>query len=282
MDKANDNLFISIAKSLYFIEKNKNIFVNDEVAKNIEEEEIIKFMDGFKWTYINENNLMSESEIIVSESLDFGRNLFYIDKLRKKRGRPIIGTSKIKKKTHGKCDFDNLERKIQVHFLNFLINFCNDALKLEFGYTSNKFSFKKINYSDKTTINYKQTSYLKNLKIKDILNFKISDKYSKSDESANKDLLKRVTGTSIWLDKIFEMKYLQLFNYYYNECEPLNKIFIENKDISFSSKTKSFFCLLEKNIDLKNELINTVKNIYFNGNNNSNTFNTFFTVTNCN
>lgn len=281
MDKANDNLFISIAKSLYFIEKNKNIFVNDEVAKNIEEE-IIKFMDGFKWTYIYENNLMSESEIIASESLDFGRNLFYIDKLRKKRGRPIIGTSKIKKKTHGKCDFDNLERKIQVHFLNFLINFCNDALKLEFGYTSNKFSFKKINYSDKTTINYKQTSYLKNLKIKDILNFKISDKYSKSDESANKDLLKRVTGTSIWLDKIFEMKYLQLFNYYYNECEPLNKIFIENKDISLSSKTKSFFCLLEKNIDLKNELINTVKNIYFNGNNNSNTFNTFFTVTNCN
>ena len=281
MDKANDNLFISIAKSLYFIEKNKNIFVNDEIAKNIEEE-IIKFMDGFKWTYINENNLMSESEIIARESLNFGRNLFYIDKLRKKRGRPIIGTSKIKKKTHGKCDFDNLERKIQVHFLNFLINFCNDALKLEFGYTSNKFSFKKINYSDKTTINYKQTSYLKNLKIKDILNFKISDKYSKSDESANKDLLKRVTGTSIWLDKIFEMKYLQLFNYYYNECEPLNKIFIENKDISLSSKTKSFFCLLEKNIDLKNELINTVKNIYFNGNNNSNTFNTFFTVTNCN
>ena len=225
---------------------------------------------------------MSESEIIARESLNFGRNLFYIDKLRKKRGRPIIGTSKIKKKTHGKCDFDNLERKIQVHFLNFLINFCNDALKLEFGYTSNKFSFKKINYSDKTTINYKQTSYLKNLKIKDILNFKISNKYSKSDESANKDLLKRVTGTSIWLDKIFEMKYLQLFNYYYNECEPLNKIFIENKDISLSSKTKSFFCLLEKNIDLKNELINTVKNIYFNGNNNSNTFNTFFTVTNCN
>ena len=281
MDKANDNLFISIAKSLYFIEKNKNIFVNDEVAKNIEEE-IIKFMDGFKWTYINENNLMSESEIIASESLNFGRNLFYLDKLRKKRGRPIIGTSKIKKKTHGKCDFDNLERKIQVHFLNFLINFCNDALKLEFGYTSNKFSFKKINYSDKTTINYKQTSYLKSLQIKDILNFKISDKYSKSDESANKDLFKRVTGTSIWLDKIFEMKYLQLFNYYYNECEPLNKIFIENKDISLSSKTKSFFCLLEKNIDLKNELINTVKNIYFNGNNNSNTFNTFFTVTNCN
>ena len=281
MDKANDNLFISIAKSLYFIEKNKNIFVNDEVAKNIEEE-IIKFMDGFKWTYINENNLMSESEIIASESLDLGRNLFYIDKLRKKRGRPIIGTSKIKKKTHGKCDFDNLERKIQVHFLNFLINFCNDALKLEFGYTSNKFSFKKINYSDKTTINYKQTSYLKNLKIKDILNFKISDKYSKSDESANKDLFKSVTGTSIWLDKIFEMKYLQLFNYYYNECEPLNKIFIENKYISFSPKTKSFFYLLEKNIDLKNELINTVKNIYFNGNNNSNTFNTFFTVTNCN
>ena len=27
--------------------------------------------------------------------------------------------------------FDNFQRKIKVHFLTFLINFCNDALKAE-------------------------------------------------------------------------------------------------------------------------------------------------------
>ena len=264
MDNANNTLNI---ESLYFIEKNRDNFLIDEMTKN-SEEIIITLMNDLKWFSTTENNLTSESEKIISTSLG-GRNLFSVDRLRKKRGRQTIGTPEKNKKTHGRCDFDNLERKIQVHFLNFLIGFCNDALKIQFVSTSDKFSFKKINYEDKTTINCKQTSLLKNLKIKDILNFKISEKYSRSNKSANKYLLTRVLGTSIWLDKIFEMKYLKLFNFYYNECEPLDKIFIENKYIYLSPKTKSFICLLEDNTDLKNELINTAKNIYFNGNNNS-------------
>ena len=268
MDNANNNLILSNLESLYFIEKNGGNLLNDFLPE-ISEKEIITFMNELKWTSISINDLISESEIISSTSLGAGRNLFCVDKLRKKRGRQTTGTPEKNKKIHGRYDFDNLERKIQVHFLNFLINFCNDALQLEFEYTSYKFSFKKINYDDKTTINFKQTSYLKHLQIKDILNFPISEKYSRSNKYANKDLLKRVSGTSIWLDKIFEMKYLQLFNYYYNECEPLNKIFIENKHTYLSPKTESFFCLLEKNKDLKNEIINTVKNIYFNGNKNS-------------
>ena len=265
MDNANNTLNI---ESLYFIEKNRNNFLIDEIPKN-SEEKIITLMNELKWLSSTENNLTSESEKITSISLGVGKNLFCVDKLRKKRGRQTIGTSEKNKKTHGRCDFDNLERKIQVHFLNFLIGFCNDALKIQFVSTSDKFSFKKINYEDKTTINYKQTSLLKNLKIKDILNFKISEKYSRSNQNANKDLLIRVSGTSIWLDKIFEMEYLKLFNFYYNECEPLDKLFIENKYIYLSPKTKSFICLLEDNTDLTNELISTVKNIYFNGNNNS-------------
>ena len=146
MDNANNTLNI---ESLYFIEKNRDNFLIDEMTKN-SEEKIITLMNELKWLSSTENNLTSESEKITSISLGVGKNLFCVDKLRKKRGRQTIGTSEKNKKTHGRCDFDNLERKIQVHFLNFLIGFCNDALKIQFVSTSDKFSFKKINYEDKT------------------------------------------------------------------------------------------------------------------------------------
>ena len=62
------------------------------------------------------------------------------------------------------------------------------------------------------------------------------------------------------------MNYLKLFDYYYNKEEPLYKIIFENKEILLSSKTKSFYYLLEKNQDLKQEIIDTAKLVYFNGN----------------
>ena len=57
-------------------------------------------------------------------------------------------------------------------------------------------------------------------------------------------MLSKFEGT--WLDKLFEMNYLELFKYYYNNGKPLNKIVFENKGIILSSKTKSFYYLLEK------------------------------------
>ena len=86
--------------------------------------------------------------------------------LKKKRGRER--TKNLGKAVHGKDDFDNLQRKIQVHFQKFLINFCNDALV-----TENKdfpFSFKQINYKSKMVVNFKHISKLKQSSIKDIIN----------------------------------------------------------------------------------------------------------------
>ena len=62
------------------------------------------------------------------------------------------------------------------------------------------------------------------------------------------------------------MNYLELFKYYYNKKEPLTKKMFKGKEIILSSKTKSFYYLLEKNKDLRTNLINTVNSIYFNGN----------------
>ena len=56
--------------------------------------------------------------------------------IKKKRGRKAKKSSKYYN-LHDITTFDNLQRKIQVHFLSFLINISNDAIS------------KKLNYKEK-------------------------------------------------------------------------------------------------------------------------------------
>ena len=58
------------------------------------------------------------------------------------------------------------------------------------------------------------------------------------------------------------MNFLQLFKYYYNDEKPLNKIYFKEREIFLSPKTKTFYCLLEKNKNLKNEIIEVAKRCY--------------------
>ena len=195
---------------------------------------------------------------------DTQKNLFSIES-HKRRGRKTHKNGPI---IHRSDSFDNLLRKIQVHFLNFLIDFCNDALKTE--YENSDYSFKQIKYYKvKQEIKY---SYLKNLKhcsIKDILNFDISSKYLKIDRKHNKKLLEKIESSSIWLYNLFQMNYLQLFKYYYNDGKPLNKIYFMEREIFLTPKTQSFYCLLEKNQNLKNEIIGVAKRCYLEEDNNN-------------
>jgi len=161
---------------------------------------------------------------------------------------------------------DNMIIKIQVHFLNFVIYFCNDALKTEFKHSL--YSFKKINYRNKISINSNNIFQLKNSKIKDILNFEISPKYRGYDKFENKKLLEKIIPSSEWLNHLFEMNYLDLFKSYYNKEKPSNKIYFENKVIVFSPNTKSFYFLLKKykNKDFKQDIIDIAKRYYLNEN----------------
>ena len=160
---------------------------------------------------------------------------------------------------HGSDSIDNIVRKIQVHFLTFLINFCNDALKAEHEHS--KFTFKQINYSAKTRVSHSYIQDLKRCNIKDILNLEISVKYQNYQRNANKDLLNKLESSD-WLDKLFQMNLIELFNYYYNNEKPLNKIIFENKEIFLSYGTKSFYFLLIKNKNLRQKIIDIAKNVY--------------------
>ena len=213
--------------------------------------------------FFDQPNLFLEQKDNILSNDKIAENKINFSEVNPKRGRKKVKLEN-KKATHGSDQFDNLQRKIQVHFLNFLINFCNDALKTEYKHFH--YTFKQINYKDKITVNFDYTSFLRKSSIKDILNMEISEKYKTFDKHENKKLLEKIIQTSKWLNNLFEMKYLKLFNYYYNNEEPLNKIIFENKEIILSSKTKSFYYLLEKYQVLKQEIIDTTKIVYFNGN----------------
>ena len=239
----NNNLY---ANALYLL----NIFNSVDLKINLNEFSVQPNLHLQK-----ENNILANNGIIENK-MNFSENI-------PKRGRKRLKMEN-KKAIHGSNNFDNIQREIQVHFLSFLINFCNDALKTE--YTQFRHSFKQINYKSKTTVNFNHTSFLKKSSIKDLLILEISEKYSTYNKFENKKLLDKIILKSKWLNDLFEMNYLKLFDYYYNKEEPLYKIIFENKEILLSSKTKSFYYLLEKNQDLKQEIIDTAKLVYFNGN----------------
>ena len=111
-------------------------------------------------------------------------------------------------------------------------------------------------------MNYNYTSKLKNSTIKDLLKMDISDKYSRYEKTYNKDLLEEIENSSPFLSELFEMSFLELFNKYYNEGNPLDKIVYKNKIINLSDETKSFSNLIDKNKDIEKYLIDIAERVY--------------------
>ena len=179
-------------------------------------------------------------------------------KKHKKRGRKksqnIFGNFiQTKRKIHCKTDDDNVRIKIQVHFLTFLINITNDVIDSYFQAKKSGIYFRQINYFDKKNITLSHISRLKDCSIKDILQkIKITPKCRNQGEDYNKDIcdkyLKLIEGDESlnWINDFFNMNYLDLFGYYYT-YEKKSDFVIRGRKINYSTKTKPFYDLLEKN-----------------------------------
>ena len=203
----------------------------------------------------------TSEEISREKNCNTTKNPKSIFKTKKtKRGLQTRNTRKVEHTSHS---LDNMLTKIQVHFFNFIIDIANDALFTEFQEIKIN-NFKGLNHKIKSKFNQLLFEKYKKYRIKDILELEISPKFKLSQIDHNKQLLNKVCTLSNWLDKFFDINYLKLFNYYYNNKKPLNAIFFEGKEIKLSKKTKSFYYLLEKNKNIKNELIKIAESYYFN------------------
>lgn len=205
----------------------------------------------------NDNEIQENKIEHMNKLLEMNKNY-----LLQKRGRRKTNFSK-KKKTHIGIDFDNMQRKIQVHFFNFIVSISNDALHT-ICKNSKKY-FKNIDHNVKRIINVKYFQMLKSCSIKKIIQMDVSSRYTIFSKEHNKNILTKICNSSSWLNNFFNMNYLELFNYYYNRGEPINKIVFENKEIIFSKRTKCFHALLNKNKEQEKYLIQTAKMAYFNG-----------------
>ena len=259
---------------------------NDSLNTYFSNENYYPFIYGCPYIYISENyeyplfNPNNSNSIITGNISDF-KTLEYptlpIEKtikcpkfsvlLKQGRGKkPENGYLEMKRHRHLNTHFDNLQIKIQVNYINFIINLSNDVLFLIFK-NNKKYNIKDIDHEFKIDVSRKNFDFLKSSKIKNVLEKNISNKYKTYEKNFNRELLDEVCQKSPWLNDFFNLNYLDLFKCYYNDQKQIDKISFCDQIITLSKKTqkKTFYELLIKNKNIKRQLINAVKNVYFNG-----------------
>ena len=222
-----------------------------------------KIEDAIQRNFVIDIKVEEPERIVEREN---NVNLFVSESGSKRRGRKVLDSTKSsKKKTHKADDWDNNIRKIQVHFLNFVVFYSNEVIYYHLK-TKDLF-FLKFSYPSKSNVNYDYVEKLKSYNIKELIeNLDISPKYKrikiKKDENINKNKLNDLCKYD-WFIKLIKTKFLELFKIYYNYKNPLREIFFNGKKITLS-KVDNFYALLQKNKDYEEKLIEVAKAVYLN------------------
>jgi hypothetical protein len=195
---------------------------------------------------------------------------FELKYISKKRGRKSKNKNaqcnKKKKKEHTADDWDNNLRKIQVHFLNFIISILNDVI---FSYLAKKKSFfLKFGHSGKKKVSYEYVEKLKKYNIKELIErLEVSKKYKivqlKEGINVNNEILNHFSKYN-WFNIFVNKSFFELFQIYYNNRKPLNNIFFEGKNITLKKDTKNFYYLLKENEEYEKKLIEAAEIVYLN------------------
>ena len=218
-----DNYFLNLKEAPTFHHKvnNRENLINNDIPDKIN---------------LNDNN-KDDTKTSSSKQIMFKLQNEYS---KKKRGRAIkeIDKKDQKPRQHSSTDFDNLLRKLQVHYLTFVIQFAN--IMLDNFYPSDKnFRFLNISYDAKKNVKHSYVESLKMKKMKDILIMPPSKKYKiNSNQNINLEIYERIRETNSFLEDFFEITYLELFNKYYMKNSKIfdfNGISINFEKISFFS-----------------------------------------------
>ena len=277
----NFNLFPKENDFLMFSNLQENIFSKSEnnikVLKASENSENNKTNSNYiakgpensqnenQTTFNTSKNSKPGYSILDNSKSDISKNIAFKTVLHHKRGRKEKSQKKIGVKYHGSGDLDNIQRKIQVSFFNFLINLANDAIKTVFG-KKTQFCFKDVNYQLKKVVNYNYAEKLKLFKYSDIIQMEVSSKIKNYKENFNRETYMKICELSPKLKKMFDSNYLYMFKNYFCEIkENQNIIDFDGLKIILSTKTKGLFYLLRKNGDTQEQFKNVIKNVYFSG-----------------
>ena len=215
---ASNMIVINETDSLSDLDNNIVLEINAPSKKNI--------FKSTNFSKVDENNI--ENENVIKQN---------------RRGRKPLSETRTKR-VHDASDYDNILRKIQVHYLTFIISFINDLIDA-FIPDYKELKFKNLSYDLKKTVSHSYVEGLKNKTIGEILQFKASSKNRKFIDSINQQIYQKIYTSNPFLKQFFDMSYLDLFNNYYYKS---NRNFtFEGIKVKMSQKTKFFVDLLQKN-----------------------------------
>ena len=236
------------------------------MVENIDLETLFK-LDGLnsKEEYqiiddIDESNLNNKSNSIINfkEHKNKSTKIRFIVKRRRGKEHRCYKN----KKYHLANDNDNIRTKIQVHYLNFIVEFFNDII---YGYLGKKNYFLKFAYCMKKRVNYIFFAHLRRLTIKEIFSyFKISNKYQRNTDSyINRKKLEKLLSLNKFasIKCLLDMNYLNFFLIYYNNKKPLRSFKIDEAKIMLK-KAKSLYYLNKKYKKYEEELDMIIKMDY--------------------
>lgn len=222
-------------KNLYFIKKEEKA-TDTPIAADSPKASTSQNIKSLKFIAIEEKSSKNESTQLT----------------KKKRGRGKAPNLEKNDKIHDKFSTDNLLRKIQVHYLTFIVNFINIILKI-LNYEQRFF---KLDYELKKNVNKKNFDSLKNKTIGEILCNKISIKYKKQNVNANFEIYEQIKDNEI-LKKILSENYIKLFKkIYYKSNKNINlREYGLNEEIILTKPVKMFKDLLKDNeaLDINKE-----------------------------
>ena len=208
------------------------------------------FDDNLKANNSNRIFELNEKETVINENKEFNNDIFSSNLIKHKRGRK----SKISKinviKKHDKFTIDNILRKIQVHYLNFIVSFTNIILN-NLGLKKKLFQLK---YRLKEDIGKNNIKYLKNSTLREILSREISPKYTKVNKNENRIILDNLIKCPI-LNKFLSEKYMYLFDIYLKSQRIINlDKYGLDQTIELPTNIRMFDDLLMKHLNEKEYL----------------------------
>ena len=238
----NDSIdFNSEIDSINFLGYPFNFIQNPENNEDINENQIYYLDNINNSTNSNDNS----SSIISTPSPKYQ----FTTNLKKKRGREKNKNITDKKnfKIHDKLGEDNIIRKCQVAYINFIIKFMNilcSKFKINLSFISLDYKFKKI-------VNRKYRNILVSQTIEKIITNNISPKYKTKNKSINKEICEiiRQKGLIDFIN-ILNKKFLFFFDKIYftsNRKFNLKQFNLADIEIELPDDVKLYENLFDKN-----------------------------------
>lgn len=225
---------------------------------------------GSKFNFLSNNYEKEINDYCIWENENpiFGDFFFLNEENAKKEKQPLFRTKgkrgrsidsiRRKKRIHDRNIVDNILRKVQTHYMTFILLFLNDLLE-EFSFNK---KFLKLDYRFKKIIKKDLFESQKEKKIGDIVSQKLTNKYRYDSKDYNEKLCKEIKEKNMILSNILSIKYITLFKkVYFKSLKKFNLHIFEidcDKEINLSNKVKMYKDLLEK--DKNTEYVEKINN----------------------